>query len=86
MARIGRCVALKTDVGHCLGFLNRASWLRQDQAYLTEALKNEKSRFLILDGACNPLLRREDGSTGVQDVIKNKIEGERQLQLYLRLC
>jgi len=59
-----------------LGFLQRAGWLRQDAAYLTNALKSETSKFVILDASCNPLVRKEDGSAGVRDVIKNKSEGE----------
>ena len=58
-----------------LGFLQRAGWLRQDAAYLTNALKSETSKFVILDASCNPLVRKEDGSAGVRDVIKNKSEG-----------
>lgn len=38
--------------------------------------KSEKSKFVILDGTCNPLVRKEDGSAGVKEAIKNKIEGE----------
>lgn len=67
--------AMRFDNHFSRGYLNRASWLRQDVEYLTNACKSDKSKFVILDAACNPLVRREDGSSGVKDVIKNKIEG-----------
>ena len=57
------------------GFLNRASWLRQDGDYLTKACKSDEARFVILDGTSNPLVRKEDRSKGVKDVVKEKLEG-----------
>lgn len=71
----GACRSWKRRRAVSAGYLNRASWLRQDAAYLTNALKSETSKFVILDASCNPLVRREDGSAGVKEVIKNKSEG-----------
>lgn len=67
----------------CAGFLNRASWLRQDGDYLTKACKSDEAKFVILDGTSNPLVRKEDRSKGVKDVVKEKLEGRPEYLLVL---
>lgn len=60
------------------GFLNRASWKREDVAYLTESCQSDKARFIILNEVSNPLVKAGNSSS-IKDVLAHKIEGDLKL-------
>lgn len=57
------------------GFLNRTSYFRQDIEFLTKSCKADDARFVILDGASNPLVKSE-GKIALKEAIKTKSEGK----------